>query len=89
MYSFWPALAANIAGMLVVFATKYLCIGGPVIPLTFTLLMFIQGRTEAGIIGVVLTILSVYSHGGAILQIRSGRTKKNDVLGAIRKKLKM
>ena len=88
LYSFWPALAANIAGMLVVFATKYLCIGGPVIPLTFTLLMFIQGRTEAGIIGVVLTILSVYSHGGAILQIRSGRTKKNDVLGAIRKKLK-
>ena len=35
VYSFLWGLLANIAGMLVTFATKYLCIAGPVIPLFF------------------------------------------------------
>ena len=45
LYAFWPGLAANLAGMLVVFATKYLCIGGPVIPLVFMLIMLAGGRS--------------------------------------------
>ena len=85
-YAFLPGLAANIAGMLVVFATKYLCIGGPVIPLCFLLLMIIRGDREAAVLAGVFTALSVYAHGQAILDIREGKTKKTDVIGAILKR---
>lgn len=85
-YAFFPGLAANIAGMLVVFATKYLCIGGPVIPLCFLLLMVIRGGREAAVLAGVFTALSVYAHGRAILDIREGKTKKTDVIGAILKR---
>ena len=87
LYAFWPGLFANIIGMLVVFLTKYLCIGGPCIPLSFTLIMLFMGRAEAACIGLVLTVLSAYSHGGAVLGIREGKTKQTDVLGAIKKKM--
>ena len=86
LYSFLPGLAANIAGMLTVFATKYLCIGGPVIPLVFTGIMFYTDDREAGWIGAALTVLSVLAHGGAMLHIRSGKTKKTDVLGKLFRK---
>ena len=85
-YAFLSGLAANIAGMLVVFATKYLCIGGPVIPLCFLLLMIIRGDREAAVLAGVFTALSVYAHGRAILDIREGKTKKTDVIGAILKR---
>ena len=84
-YAFLPGLAANIAGMLVVFATKYLCIGGPVIPLCFAVLMMLRGDHEAAFLAIVLFALSVYSHSGSILGIRRGETKKTDVLGAMRR----
>ena len=86
LYAFWPGLIANIAGMLVVFVVKYLCIGGPVIPLTFTLIMAVRGDAEAAFIGLVMSVLSLRAHGGAILKIRSGETPKTDVLGLILKK---
>ena len=86
-YAFLPGLLSNIAGMLVVFATKYLCIGGPVIPLAFTIWMYAVNDTEAACIAAVLTLLSFLSHGPAILNIRKGGTKQTDVAGAIRKKL--
>ena len=87
LYRFWPGLAANIAGMLVVFATKYLCIGGPVIPFAFVVLMLIFGDREAAAISCILTGLSLYAHRGAIRGVRGGTTKKTDVIRAIRKKL--
>ena len=86
LYAFLPGLAANLAGMVVVFVTKYLCIGGPVIPLTFLLLMLGKGDREAVWIAGVLTVLSVFSHGSAILGIRKGTTRQTDVLGAILRK---
>lgn len=86
LYSFVPGLIANIAGMLTLFATKYLCIGGPVIPLVFTVIMFIREDQEAGWIGVVLTVLSVLAHGSSIQGIRKGRTSKMDVLAKLMKK---
>ena len=86
LYSFLPGLIANIAGMLTVFATKYLCIGGPVIPLVFTVIMFVREDREAGWIGLVLTILSVLAHSGSMRGIRHGRTSKPDVLGKLLKK---
>ena len=87
VYSWLWGLIANIAGMLTVFGTKYLCIGGPVIPLTFGIIMAVTGDPEAAAISAVLTVLSVYSHFSAMTGIKSGKTKKTDVLGAIFKKL--
>ena len=85
-YAFWPGLIANIAGMLVVFVTKYLCIGGPAIPIVYFLIMLLLGDPEAAVIGAILSILALYAHSGAILHIRDGKTKQTDVLGAIKKR---
>ena len=88
IYSFLWGLLANAAGMVVTFATKYLCIAGPVIPLFFTLFMFIQGDVEAGILSIVFSLLALYCHAPSVLGILSGQTSKTDVLGAIFKKRK-
>jgi glycerol-3-phosphate acyltransferase PlsY len=81
-------LLANVAGMLVTFTTQFLCIAGPVIPLFFTLFMFIQGDVEAGILSIVFSLLALYCHSPSILGIFSGKTSKTDVLGALLKKSK-
>ncbi len=86
VYSFPLGLLANIAGMLIVFATKYLCIGGPVIPLSFSVFMAIRGDREAAAVSLILTGLSVRAHFSSMQGIRTGKTKKNDVIAAIRKK---
>lgn len=81
-------LLANFLGMLVVFATKYLCIAGPVIPLVFSGLMLLLGDYEAAILGGVMSALALLCHGGSILGIRKGEIKQTDVLGALLKKKK-
>lgn len=86
LYAFVPGLSANLIGLLTVLVTKYLCIGGPVIPLSFTVMMLFRGDIKAVGPAVVLTALSLLKHGPAILGVRSGRTGKTDVIGAIRKK---
>lgn len=88
VYSLLWGLLANIAGMLVTFATKYLCIAGPVIPLFFTLFMFLRGDTEAGLISVVLSALALLCHLPSVFGIFKGTTSQTDVLGAIAKKFK-
>ena len=88
LYAFLPGLAANIAGMLIVFATKYLCIGGPVIPLAFMGMMLFRGDREAAAIAGVLSALSLLAHGKAIRAVRTGKTKQTDVLRAIRDRLR-
>ncbi len=88
LYDFWPGLAANVAGMVVVLATRYLCIGGPVIPLVFTILMIAGNDSQAVLPGIILTVLSLMAHGRAILNIRHGTTKRTDVLRAINNKVK-
>lgn len=86
LYSFPLGLLANIAGMLVVFAVRYLCIGGPVIPLAFSVFMFLRGDKEAALVSLLFVILSVRAHYSAMQGIRTGRTKKTDVIAAIKKK---
>ncbi len=85
LYSFPLGLLANIAGMLVVFAAGYLCIGGPVIPLVFSCFMLARGNAEAALISLLLTFLSVRAHFSAIQGIRTGKTKKVDIIAAIRR----
>lgn len=81
-------LIANLAGMVVTFATKYLCIAGPVIPLFFTLFMLIRKDWEAAALSAVLSGLALFCHSKSLLGIRKGTTSKTDVLGAIAKKLR-
>lgn len=88
LYHFPLGLLANLLGMGTVFATQYLCIAGPVIPLCFALAMAWRGDWEALVLSVILSLLSVFSHLGRLLGIKDGTTKKTDVLGAIKKKRK-
>ena len=87
IFSFPWGLAANIAGMLTVFATKYLCIGGPVIPIAFAVIMWGIGQKEAAAIGLAMTILSLYAHGSSIRGINEGKTKQINVLDKILKRM--
>ncbi len=87
IFSFPWGLAANIAGMLTVFTTKYLCIGGPVIPFVFTIVMAALRQKEAAAIGIVMTGLSLKAHVSSIRGIRSGKTKQINVLDKILKRM--
>ena len=86
VYSFLWGLLANIAGMIVTFATQYLCVAGPVIPLFFTVFMMIEGDWEAAGLSLVLSGLAFWCHSKSFLGIRRSTTSKTDVLGALKKK---
>ena len=84
---FW-GLIANIAGMLVVFSTRYLCIGGVVIPVFLGLVYAVFfNNIEALIILILFAVLAFYCHFSKIAGIPSGKTERTDVLGALRRKL--
>ena len=85
LYSPW-GLAACIIGMLVVFGTKYLCIGGIAIPAAFLIPAFLVYGNEIGVLTAVLTGLCFYKHWPAARTIPSGQCEKTDVLGMILKK---
>lgn len=86
MYSFPLGVFSNIVGMLVVFATQYLCIGGLVIPVVFTIGGWLLFGREVGLVGIAYILLALRSHLGQIMKIPSGECAKDDVIGAIRKK---
>jgi len=81
-------LLANIAGMLIVFATGYLCIGAVAIPAAFAVMCFASGHREAAWVSMFYTCLSIMRNLRSLRGIRSGETAKNDVPGAIAKGLK-
>lgn len=80
-------LAADVFGMLVVFFTQYLCLGGAAIPLFFVLPAFLLYGQEAGILTILLAALCFFEHWPAIRTIPSGTCPKNDVWGKICKGL--
>ena len=53
-------LAADVFGMLVVFFTQYLCLGGAAIPLFFVLPAFLLYGQEAGILTILLAALCFF-----------------------------
>ena len=84
---FW-GLIANIAGMFIVFATKYLCIGGVVIPVFLGIIYALFfNNIEALIILIIFAVLAFTCHFTKIAGIPSGKTEKTDVIGALRRKL--
>jgi len=88
LYHFPAGLAANIAGMLVVFALQYLSLGGVVIPIIYTVIMALRRDMAAAAVGCVYTALAFYCHRKTLAGIRDGSTKKDDVLGGIRRRLR-
>ena len=84
---FW-GLIASIAGMFIVFATKYLCIGGVVIPVFLGIIYALFfNNIEALIILIIFAVLAFTCHFTKIAGIPSGKTEKTDVIGALRRKL--
>ena len=74
IYDFVWALIAHIAG--------------PVIPLFFTVFMFIKGDTEAAILSIVFSALALLCHLPSVFGIFKGTTSQTDVLGALMKKFR-
>lgn len=81
-------LTAMLAGLLTVFATQLLSIGGVVIPLVYTVLAFVFLGREAGILGIVLTLMMLQRFWKDLREIPSGEAEKTDVLGGLLRKLK-
>ena len=86
LYSPLWSLVAHLFGILVTLTTKYLCLAGPVVPLVFGICMLLRKDWEAAILSGIFVLLAFWCHGSSILGMRSGKTKKTDVIGAIRKK---
>ena len=82
-----PGLLSMIAGMLVVFATQYLALGGIAIPTAFTGWLLYAGFDEAAGVSAVLTLLMIIRNFGGIRRILRGTEKRVNVPGAIRRKL--
>lgn len=74
-----------IAGMLVVFATQSLALGGVVIPAAFAIFMALRRGTEAGALALVLLGLMIWRHFPALRKIGTPQMDRIDVLGAIRR----
>lgn len=87
LFSPWGLLAAVI-GMITVFITKYLCIGGIVIPAAFILPAFFVYGKEVGCLSIILTLLSALKHWPVLKTIPSGQCEKTDVIGQIKNKIK-
>ena len=76
-----------VIGAIVVLLTQYLNLAGPVPPLVFAVIMFVLKDYEVAVMSLILGLLAVKLHWNFIAGIKDGTTEKNDVLGAIRKKL--
>lgn len=78
-------IMAMIAGMLVVFATKYLSIGAVVIPAVFVPIAYFVHGLETAAIAIAYTLLMLLQHRKNLRRIFLGEEKKMDVVKKIRK----
>ena len=88
LYSLPWGLAAVLGAGFLVILTKYLCISGPLIPLIFSIGMFLQKDYEPAAMSLILALIALRLHWPFIIGIRKGTTRKDDVLAALKKKLK-
>ena len=79
-------LIANIAGMLTVFATKYLALGGLVIPAVYAALIYLWRGVDCAVPAIGFLLLTLITHRRSLMQIPAGTAEKVDVLGAIKRK---
>lgn len=87
LFSIPWGLLSDIIGALAVIFTGYLSIGGVVIPAVFTLIAFPLFGAEAGLLGLIYTVMMVQRHYSKLKQIPTGECTKYDIIGLIRKKL--
>lgn len=87
LYSPLWGFAANVIGMLVTFATKYLAIGGAVLPAVYVVPMFLFNGREAGFLSLFLALLCLWKHFPGLVRITQGKEEKVDVWGKIEKGL--
>ena len=78
---------AVIAGMLTVFITHYLALGGILIPVFFTVCACTLGDTELTVLCIIMTALMFIRHYQGLKRIQAGTEKQVDVIGAICRKL--
>lgn len=85
IFQFSPlwGLLAMITGMIVVFITQYLSVGGVVIPAVYAVFLFLFYGPEAGVIGMILTVLMFQRHWSKLVEVCHGTCEKTDVLGKI------
>ena len=83
----WGLAAMFGAGFLVIL-TKYLCISGPLIPVIYAIGMLIRKDYEPAVMSLILAVIALYLHWPFIVGIRKGTTRKDDVIAALKKKLK-
>ena len=88
LYHFPAGLAANIAGLLVVFASQYLCLGGVVIPAVYAVIMAALRDGKGFAAGSAYTVLALYCHRKTLAGIRDGSTGKDNVAGGLKKRLR-
>lgn len=88
LFSIPWGLLSDIAGALVVIATGYLSIGGVVIPAVFTLIAFGLFGAEAGVLGLLYSLMMLQRHYSKLREIPTGQCRKYDIIGLIRAKLK-
>lgn len=82
----WGILACLGAAVVVIFS-HYLCLGGPVSPLLFALILFLRKDYEAAVLSLLLGLLSVTRHRKTLAGVFTGETYRVDIIGSIRKKL--
>ena len=88
LYSLPWGLIALLASGLLVIITKYLCLSGPLVPLIYALGMFLEKDYEAAVMSLILSLIALRLHWPFIMGIRTGTTRKDDVLAAVKRKLK-
>ena len=76
-----------IIGMLGVFVTQYLPVGGVLIPLAFIPIGYFRYGTEMALIAVILTIVMIIRNIPGFRGMKSGAEKKINVPGLIYRKL--
>ena len=86
IHPLWGTLAM-IVGMLGVFITQYLTVGGVLIPLAFVPMAYFLFGTEMTWAAAALTIIMVIRHIPGFRAMANGTEKKINVPGLIKKKL--
>ena len=81
----WGILAC-LGALVVVIFSHYLCLGGPVSPLLFALIMALRKDYEAAVLSLLLSMLSAFRHRETIAGVFTGETYRVDLIGSIRRK---
>ena len=87
LYNVLWGLAAMFGAGFLVILTKYLCISGPLIPFIFAIGMLLVKDYEPAVMSLILALIALRLHWPFIMGIRTGTTRKDDVIAALKKKL--